>query len=294
MSTFKSGFVNIIGRPNVGKSTLMNGLIGEQLSIMTYKPQTTRHRIHGILTTPEYQIVFSDTPGFIENPNYGLHQKMNHFVKGTFEDADIMLLLTSPEEEYEADHFLIQRLQRLELPIFLVMNKMDLFEDHVVKSAVKQWRKKVDFDHVLTISALERINLDQLLDTIVKHLPEGPQYYPEDQLSDRNVRFFVTEMIREQILLQYREEIPYSVEVVIEEYTEEEDLVRIHALIFVNRKTQKGILIGKGAQAIKALGIAARQRIEQFVGQKVHLQLFVKVRENWRDNDKYLNRLGYQ
>ncbi|MBX2816386.1 MAG: GTPase Era [Saprospiraceae bacterium] len=291
---FRSGFVNIVGKPNAGKSTLLNALLGEQLSIITYKPQTTRHRIQGILTTADYQIVFSDTPGFIDDPGYKLHEKMNHYVKGTFEDADIMLFLTSPQEEYPDDHLLINRLRKLSIPVFLLMNKTDLFKPAEVDAAIKKWQKRFTFSDCVRISALHNENIDELLKMVIDCLPEGPQYYPEENLSNRNMRFFVAEMIREQIFLQFKEEIPYSTEVSIEAYKEEEKLTRIEALIYVNRKSQKGILIGQKGSSIKALGIAARKRIEAFLGQQVHLALYVKVRENWRNDDRYLDHLGYR
>lgn len=291
---FKSGFVNIVGKPNAGKSTLLNAFLGQDLSITTYKPQTTRHRIHGILTTADYQIVFSDTPGFIDDPSYRLHEKMNHYVKGTFEDADIMLLLTSPSEDYGKNHFLIERLRKLEIPVLLVLNKSDLHSRADIDRCMKDWNTNFVFRESYEISALNGTGVAELLQSILKNLPEGPQYYPAEDLSNRNVRFFVAEMIREQIFLQFKEEIPYSAEVVIESFREQEHLTHIEALIYVNRKTQKAILIGKGGSAIKALGIASRKRIEDFLDRKVHLALHVKVQENWRNNDQQLNRLGYR
>lgn len=291
---FKSGFVNIIGNPNVGKSTLMNALMGESLCITSYKPQTTRHRIQGILTTDKYQIVFSDTPGFIEEASYKLHEKMNRYVNGTFEDADLMLFVTNPNEKFADDHHLLKKLKQLTIPVYLILNKQDLFTDDELILSLNSWQQKFEFEEFVPVSALQATNTGRLLKLIIGQLNEGPQYYPDDQISNRNMRFFVSEMIREQVFLRYREEIPYSTEVMVEEFKQSERLVRIQATIFVNRKTQKSILIGKGGLAIKGLGIDARKRIEEFVRSKVHLELFVKVRENWRNDDKHLNQLGYQ
>ncbi len=291
---FKSGFVNIIGRPNVGKSTLMNALVGVDMSIITYKPQTTRHRIHGILNGPDFQIVFSDTPGFVHDPAYKMHQKMNRFVFSTFEDADIMILVTDHEDSYDADHPLVQRIRDLSIPKILVINKIDISGPEKVQEMLADWNEKCDFDTSLAISALARKGTQSLLETIMRHLPEGPKYYPDDQLSDRPERFFVSEMIREQLFLLYREEIPYSCEVAIESFKEGEDITRISALIFTNRKTQKSIIIGKEGKAIKKLGTQARAKIERFLGQKVYLELRVKVRENWRNNEGLLDKLGYR
>ena len=261
----KSGFVNIIGRPNVGKSTLMNALVGERMSIITHKPQTTRHRIIGIVSEEAYQIVFSDTPGIIQDPSYKMHQAMNNSVKTTFEDADIMLFVTEQNETYAADDPIISRLKRIKIPLFLVINKIDQSTPEDTANFIADWNKRVSFTESIPISALKKQNTDRLLETIINTLPEGPVYYPKDQLTDRPERFFVSEIIREKILLFYKQEIPYSCEVIVTEFKEQqttkgEDLIRIYATIFVARKTQKSIIIGKAGAAIKKLGTACPKR----------------------------------
>lgn len=294
----KSGFVNIIGRPNVGKSTLMNALVGERMSIITAKPQTTRHRIIGILNGDDFQVVFSDTPGFVRKPTYKMHDAMNAFVKETFEDADIMLFVTEPSEVFDAEDVIIQRLKNVPYPKFLVLNKSDKFERSVMDAYEEQIKQLVDFQKVIRISALRKENTDGLLSVVKEALPEGPEYYPKDQLTDRPERFFCAEIIREKILLNYREEIPYACEVVIEEFKETETnrgekLARINATIFVGRDNQKLILIGKNGAAMKKLGMDARKDMETFLESKVFLEMTVKVRENWRDDEKMLKHFGY-
>ena len=295
----KSGFVNIIGRPNVGKSTLMNALVGERMSIITNKPQTTRHRIIGIVSDEDYQVVFSDTPGVVRDPSYKMHDAMNRFVDSTFKDGDVMLFLTEPKEHYSEDDPILQKLQRLEIPVFLVINKIDTISSKEVADLIQQWNMLIDFDETIPISALNKDNTDTLFNVILKYLPEGPTYYPKDQLTDKPERFFVSEIIREKILQQYQQEIPYSVEVIVESFKETETktgdpLVRISSIIFVARKTQKSILIGKGGTAIKKLGSSARKDIETFLESKVFLELYVKVKDNWRDNDRLLKQFGYR
>lgn len=292
--TFRSGFVNIIGRPNVGKSTLLNALIDSDLSIITYKPQTTRHRILGIVNGPDFQIIFSDTPGFVHDPAYKMHEKMNRYVHTTFEDADIMLFMVDPDDAYDKNHILIEKLSKLNCPVFLVINKIDLLDSKEILQCIDQWRSKFDFHEIVPISALHKNGVDTLRDLILEKLPEGPKYFPDDQLSDRPERFFISEIVREQIFFKYRDEIPYSCEVIIEDFKDEPEIARIEAYIFVNRKTQKSILIGKNGEAIKKLGTDARKKMEKFLGKKVFLALRVKVRENWRNNDQLLNRLGYR
>ncbi len=292
--THRSGFVNIIGRPNVGKSTLMNALMDTQVSIITYKPQTTRHRIQGILTGEDFQIVFSDTPGYVHDPSYKMHEKMNRFVYGTFEDADIMLFLVDRDDRYDEGHPLIQRLQKLQVPLFLIVNKIDLLSSEEIEKTFSKYETLLKPTEKLAISALQRVGIDTLRTLIQKYLPEGPQYYPPDQLSDLPERFFVSEIIREAIFLQYREEVPYSCEVAVESFKEAPDIIRIEAFVFVSRKTQKVIIIGKRGEAIKKLGIAARKKLEEFLGKKVFLDLRLKVRENWRNNNQLLDRLGYR
>ena len=295
----KSGFINIVGRPNVGKSTLMNALVGERMSIITAKPQTTRHRILGILSGEDFQMVFSDTPGIIEKPAYKMQHAMNASVRSTFEDADLMLLVTEPGETYPDDDPLLLSLRKLDVPRFLVLNKVDLLDEARLEAWRASWAARFPFDRILSISALHQTRTQELLQEILQVLPEGPEYYPKDQLTDRPERFFVSEIIREKILLLYHQEIPYSVDVAVESFKEGETtregkpLVRISAVIYVARKTQKPIIIGHQGESIKKLGTEARIALEAFLEQKVFLELFVKVKENWRDDDSALRQLGY-
>ncbi len=295
----KSGFVNIIGRPNVGKSTLINALLGDRLSIISNKPQTTRHRIIGIYDIPECQIVFSDTPGIIRTPSYKMQEKMNEFAHSTFEDADIMIFVTDLEEKYLEDDPILLRLKNVTVPLFLVLNKIDTVKPEVILQNLQAWSKRLKFKEMIPLSALNKFNTDLLLNLIKADLPEGPKYYPEDELSDRSERFFASEIIREKILLNYDEEIPYSCEVQIDSFKEGENkqglpLTRIAATIFVSRDSQKPILIGKNGMAIKKLGTDARKEIEAFLQNQIFLELNVKVRENWRDDDKFLTFFGYK
>jgi len=291
---FRSGFINIIGRPNVGKSTLMNALVGENMSIVTYKPQTTRHRILGIVSGEDFQLVFSDTPGFVHDTSYVMHEKMNRYVHSTFEDADAMVLVVDKDDKYGPEHVLISKINNLTCPVFVIINKIDLIKDpDVLTELEKKYTELIPKGKQYHISALNKIKTQDLYDDIMANMPEGPVYFPLDQLSDRTERFFVSEIIRENIFLLYREEIPYSCEVIIESFKDEEEIVRIEALIFVGRKTQQAILIGKGGKAIKQLGIDSRLKIESFLQKKVFLQMNVKVREDWRNNDQLLQRLGY-
>ncbi len=295
---FKSGFVNIIGRPNVGKSTLMNALLGDKLSIITNKPQTTRHRIIGIMSDDDYQIVFSDTPGIIKSPTYKMQEAMNRYAHSTFEDADVMIFVTEKLEKYAEDDPILMRLKNVTAPLFLVFNKVDTMKDDEVIKAISEWSKRLDFKEIIPISALKKHNTEHLLDVIKSYLVEGPKFYPDDQLTDRSERFFTTEIIREKILTLYDEEVPYSCEVQIDDFKEGKtkegkDIVRIFATIFVDRKTQKPILIGAGGSAIKKLGTEARKSLEQFLEKAVFLDLNVKIRENWRNDDKFLDYFGY-
>ncbi|HND87576.1 MAG TPA: GTPase Era [Saprospiraceae bacterium] len=297
---FRSGFVNIIGRPNAGKSTLMNALVGERMSIITHKPQTTRHRIIGILSGEDFQVVFSDTPGYVKQPQYRMHQSMNHFVEGTVEDADLMLFVFDLTEELEDDNPVIAVLKKTDAPILLVLNKKDLVAEQRLQDAGNWWRKRITFADTLGISSsrLSTQEAGSILEKIKSYLPESPPFYPADQLTDRPERFFVSEIIREKILLLYTDEIPYSCEVGIESYKETatnagEPIARIHAIIYVMRESQKAILLGKGGSAIKKLGTYARAEIERFVQTKVYLELTVKVRDNWRDDERSLQMFGY-
>ena len=295
----QSGFVNIIGRPNVGKSTLLNVLMGERMSIITNKPQTTRHRIIGIMDDPGYQVVFSDTPGVIEDPAYKMQVMMNNFVKETFEDGDVMLFVTEVNEKYELNDPILRRLQSVDVPLFLIINKIDLATPERIVELIQYWNDLVPFAETFPISALNKQNTDRIIEFILKYLPEGPKYYPSDQFTDRSERFFVSEIIREKILLLYEQEVPYSVEVVVQSFKEgvdrnKKEIVRIEAEIYVARKTQKSIIIGKQGQAIKKLGIESRKAIETFLEKRAHLELFVKIKEKWRDDDKQLKHFGYK
>lgn len=295
----KSGFVNIIGKPNVGKSTLMNALLGERMSVITHKPQTTRHRILGILSDDDYQIIFSDTPGYIDDPAYKMQESMNSFVHSTKEDGDIMIIVIDPTDPESMSPALENILKSIdEVPLFLVLNKVDLLSREEVLLQLKDWSTKLPFTECIPISALKERNVDQLIKLIIKHLPEGPVYYPKDQLTDRSERFFVSEIIRSKILLLYKQEIPYSVEVAVTTFKEKKKsgnpLVHIEAQIFIARKSQKSILIGKNGAAIKKLGMASRKDIEQFLNKRVYLDLHVKLKENWRDDDQSLKYFGYK
>lgn len=293
----KSGFVNIMGKPNVGKSTLLNNLIGEKMSIITSKPQTTRHRILGIYNDEEYQIIFSDTPGIIEQPHYQLQKSMNNFVYTSFEDADVILFIVDIFDNFEYNESFLSKLKKSKVPKFLIVNKMDLGDQDKISELIEKWKQIIDFDDVFVISAKMGFNTETIMDKIKSILPEGPAYYPKDQFTDKTERFFIEEIIREKILLLFRQEVPYSVEVAVEEWTETEKkgapFVFIRANIYVARKTQKQIIIGKGGEKIKKLGIEARKDIEKFLNKRVHLELYVKTLENWRDNENTLKKFGY-
>ena len=298
MNAHKSGFVNIVGNPNVGKSTLMNALVGEKMSIITSKPQTTRHRILGLLNDDHYQIVFSDTPGIIDKPLYGMQSAMNKFAWSSFEDADVVLFVTDIFEKYSGDENIIKVLNETGKPKYLIINKIDLDNANIVETLATEWLQRVTFDQVFFISASEKTNTQTLFDKILDNLPEGPPYYPKDELSDKSERFFASEIIREKLLLQYKQEVPYSCEVSISRFKEEEKngapMLLIYADIYVDRKTQKPIIIGKGGEAIKKLGIAARIELETFFGKHTYLDLNVKIKENWRNDERMLKHFGYQ
>lgn len=296
---FRSGFVNIIGRPNAGKSTLMNALVGERMSIITHKPQTTRHRIIGVLGGDDFQIVFSDTPGYVRNPAYQMHKAMNKFVENTLDDADLLLLVFDLKEELDAENPIISMLSAAQAPILLVLNKMDLVHEQRIEDCLNWWKKYVPIADFIAVSALSGDNTGELLKRIISYLPESPAYYPQDQLTDRPERFFVGEIIREKIFLLYEEEIPYSCEVSVDSFQETTTktgapLARIGATIFVIRETQKGILLGNRGAAIKKLGTLARLAIQEFLQTKVFLELTVKVRSNWRDDERSLKQFGYK
>ena len=287
----KAGFVSIIGKPNVGKSTLMNAMLGEKLSIVTPKAQTTRHRIKGILNGDESQVVFSDTPGIIE-PHYLLHDKMMEFVKASLEDADAVLFITDLEETY-MDEEMLNRLLAIKIPVIVVINKVDLSTESEINKLVHGWKKKLTPHAVIPASAFKDFNVDKIKEAILEIMPEAPAFFPKDDLSDNTERFFVAEMIREKIFLNYDKEIPYSTEVGIDEFKEENGLIRIRAIIFVERDSQKGIIIGNKGEAIKRVGTQARKDMESFLGKKVFLELFVKVEKEWRKNELQLKRFGY-
>ncbi|MEQ9263255.1 MAG: GTPase Era [Owenweeksia sp.] len=289
----KSGFVNIIGNPNVGKSTLMNALLGESLSIATPKAQTTRHRILGILNEEEYQIIFSDTPGVIQ-PAYALQESMMDFVQTIFEDADVFLYMTEPGEKVLKDDKLFQRLKKVPQPLLVLINKVDLIQQDQLAEVVQYWKGQFPDAEVYPVAALHKFNVEELKQRLLELLPEAPPYFDKESLSDRNERFFVSEMIREQILLNYKKEIPYSVEVEAEEFKEAEDIIHIRAVIYVERDTQKGIIIGHQGKMIKKTGTNARKRMEDFFKKKVFLDLHVKVRKNWRQDETQLKRFGYK
>ena len=288
----KAGFVNIIGSPNVGKSTLMNKLVGEKLSIITSKMQTTRHRILGIVNDDNYQIVFSDTPGIID-PGYKLHENMMKFVSEAIKDADILIVMTDIYESTEKLKDRIEKLAHLEIPVLVLINKIDQSDADKLIEQVEAWKVLLPKAEILPISALHNLGADFILPRIVELLPESPAYYGKDELTNRNTRFFISEIIREKILLQFKKEIPYSCEVVVEEYKEEEKIVKIRANIMVSRDSQKGILIGHKGEKIKQLGIASRLDIEKFVDNKVHLELFIKVDKDWRNKEDKLKKYGY-
>ncbi|MDG2450826.1 MAG: GTPase Era [Saprospiraceae bacterium] len=293
----KSGFVNIIGNPNVGKSTLMNALLGERMSIITNKPQTTRHRIIGIWNDDDHQIVFSDTPGIIQDPHYKMQESMNHYAFSTFEDADVMIYMADILEPQELDEKLRKKLIELEVPLFILINKVDVSDQKKVEQAIDYWKSMVPNSKIFPISALEKKGTEHILKEIFNLIPESPPFYPKDQLTDKSERFFVSEIVREKILELYHQEIPYSCEVIVESFKEGEarsgKIIRIAADIYVSRKSQKSILIGKNGSMIKRLGTEARKSIEIFLEEKVFLELRVKVKENWRDDDRLLKHFGY-
>ncbi len=289
----KAGFVNIIGNPNTGKSTFLNKIIDFDLAITTPKAQTTRHRILGIWNDENHQIVFSDTPGIIQ-PAYEMQNLMMGEVKEALEDADIILLMTTPEEEELKDKNILEALQRTDLPVFVLINKIDQSSQEKVEQAVLQWKEKLPNAQIFPISALHGFGLDQVLTAIKEKLPYSPPYFDKDQITDKQERFLVSEKIREKILLHYKKEIPYAVEVVVEEFKETENLIKIRAVIYVERDTQKGIIIGHKGQAIKRIGMEARKDLEKIFGKKIHLELFVKVRKDWRKAPQWLKRFGYK
>lgn len=293
MQEHRSGFVNIVGNPNVGKSTLMNAFVGEKLSIITNKAQTTRHRILGIISGEDFQLVLSDTPGVIK-PAYELQEHMMGFVKSAIDDADVLIYLIELGETDLKDAGVLEKINKTDTPVLLLLNKIDLGNAEQLEAAVKHWSEKVPKADIFAISALRNFGVQEVLQRIIELLPVGPAYYPKDQFTDKPERFFVNESIREKILMHYKKEIPYSVEVLTEEFLEDKDIIRIRSVILVERETQKGIIIGHKGLAIKRVGMEARRDLEKFFGKQVHIELFVKVSKDWRSNDRELRRFGYQ
>lgn len=293
MGAHKSGFVNIIGNPNVGKSTLMNAFVGEKLSIITSKAQTTRHRIFGIVNGDDFQVVISDTPGIIK-PAYELQTSMMDFVKSAFEDADVLLYLVEIGEKGLKDEAFFQKIRNSKIPVLLLLNKIDTSEQGVLEEQIQYWQDLLPRAEIHPISALQNFNVREVFERILELLPEGPAYYPKDQITDKPERFFVNETIREKILLHYKKEIPYAVEVETEEFFEDEDIIRIRSIIMVERDSQKGIIIGHKGSALKRVGVEARKDLELFFDKQVHIEIYVKVNKNWRSNSNQLKRFGYQ
>lgn len=288
----KAGFVNIIGNPNVGKSTLMNAFVGEKLSIITSKAQTTRHRVLGIVNGDDFQVVLSDTPGIIK-PAYELQESMMDFVKSAFEDADVLLYMVEIGEKELKDEAFFKKITSSKIPVLLLINKIDTSNQEQLETQVDFWKHKVPNAEVIPIAAKEGFQVDVVFHRVLELLPESPPFYPKDQLTDKPERFFVNEVIREKILLNYKKEIPYAVEVDTEAFLEEDQIIRIRSVIMVERETQKGIIIGHKGSALKRVGVEARADLEQFFGKQIHLELYVKVNKNWRSNAKQLKRFGY-
>ncbi|WP_424493194.1 GTPase Era [Salinimicrobium sp. GXAS 041] len=288
----KAGFVNIIGNPNVGKSTLMNAFVGEKLSIITSKAQTTRHRILGIVNGDDFQVILSDTPGIIK-PAYQLQESMMDFVKSAFEDADVLVYMVEIGEKALKDEAFFNKIIHSEIPVLLLLNKIDKSHQEQLEEQVQLWKDKVPNAEIYPVSALEGFNVSEVFSRIVELLPESPAFYPKDTLTDKPERFFVNEIIREKILMHYKKEIPYSVEIETEEFFEEEEIIRMRSVIMVERETQKGIIIGHKGAALKRVGVEARGDLEKFFGKQVHLELYVKVNKNWRSDSRQLRRFGY-
>lgn len=288
----KAGFVNIIGNPNVGKSTLMNAFVGERLSIITSKAQTTRHRILGIVNGDDFQMILSDTPGIIK-PAYEMQKSMMDFVKSAFEDADVLVYMVEIGEKELKDEAFFNKIIHSKIPVLLILNKIDKSNQEQLDEQVKLWSEKVPNAEIFAISALENFNVQLVFDRIVSLLPDSPPYYPKDALTDKPERFFVNEIIREKILLNYDKEIPYAVEIETEEFLEDEKIIRIRAVIMVERNSQKGIIIGYKGNALKKVGIQSREDLEKFFGKQIHLETYVKVNKDWRSNERQLRRFGY-
>jgi len=289
----KAGFVNILGRPNVGKSTLMNEMVGERLSIITSKAQTTRHRIQGIVNSDDYQIVFSDTPGILD-PGYKLQEFMLKSAQGALTDADIFLYITEVNEEPARESYFIERLKKSKVPVLLLINKIDLADQQKVEELVDTWQSHLPKAEIYPVSALNHFNVDNVFARIIELLPASPPFYPKDMLTDKSERFIVGEIVREKILLLYKQEIPYSVEIEVESFKEEENIIRIRSVIFVEKDSQKGILIGHKGSSLKKVGTMAREEMEKFFRKKIFLELHVKVQKDWRNNERNLKHFGYR
>ena len=289
----KAGFVSIVGNPNVGKSTLMNAWVGEKLSIITPKAQTTRHRILGILNAEDYQLVLSDTPGVIK-PSYEMQSSMMDFVKTALEDADILIYMLEIGEKQMKDEQLFEKIQRLSIPVIVLINKIDTADQASLVASVEHWQGQFPKAKVFPISAITGFSVQEVLDYLISLLPPSPPYFPKDQMTDKSERFFVNEAVREQILKYYDKEVPYAVEVLTEEFKEEEKIIKIRSVIMVERETQKGILIGHKGGALKKVGVGARKKLQAFFDKKVHLELYVKVNKDWRSNERQLKRFGYK
>lgn len=288
----KAGFVNIVGNPNVGKSTLMNQLVGERISIATFKAQTTRHRIMGIVNTDDMQIVFSDTPGVLK-PNYKLQESMLAFSESALKDADVLLYVTDVIENPEKNMDFLEKVKKMTIPVLLIINKIDLSNQQKLSELVDKWHHLLPNSEILPLSASNKFGIDLLLNKIKELLPDSPPYFDKDQLTDKPARFFVSEIIREKILLYYDKEIPYSVEVSVESFNESDERIDIHAVIYVERESQKGIIIGHQGVALKKVGMESRKALERFFGKKIYLETFVKVDKDWRSSQKELNNFGY-
>lgn len=292
-SHYKSGFVNIVGNPNVGKSTIMNALVGEKLSIITSKAQTTRHRILGIVNTPDMQIVYSDTPGVLR-PNYKLQERMRAFSDQALTDADVLVYVTDVVESADKNADFVEKIQKVDCPILIVINKIDLTQQEALVTLVEQWHKRIPQAEIIPASALHGFSMQALKKRIEELIPECPPYFEQDALTDRPARFFVTEIVREKILLYYQQEVPYAVEVAVEDFKEQDNRIDIRALILVERESQKGIIIGHKGAAIKKLGTMARKDLERFFDKHIHLELVVRVDKDWRHNERSLDRFGYE
>lgn len=291
--THQAGFINIIGKPNVGKSTFINALVGEKVAIVSHKPQTTRHRTLGIVNGDDYQMVFSDTPGVLK-PKYEMHKAMMRFVELALEDADLLILMVEVNEDPQKHREIIERVKKPDVPVLLIINKIDRSSQEKVKNRMAEWNAFFDEELIIPLSATEGFNLERVKNLILKRLPESPPFFEKDIFTDRTERFLVSEIIREKIFFRYKQEVPYSTDVQVAQFTEEDDIIYIYADIWVNKKSQKPILIGNKGAALKDIGTQARKELEEFFNKKVYLELFVKVRENWRENPNRLKELGWE